>query len=190
MVRYPSEETAEKHQRILQQASKLFRENGFAAVSVADLMGAADLTHGSFYNHFDSKQALISECITHVSALALKEIESAKPTDAGKRAFVAGYASAARRDHPGSACLMSTLGPEIAREPTARPAMTTYVRAFIDKLASHFPWPRPAHARRDAIRMTASMVGALVLARAVDDDELSLEILKDVVSQLNARRVQ
>ncbi|MEJ1975567.1 MAG: TetR/AcrR family transcriptional regulator [Acetobacteraceae bacterium] len=183
MVRYPAAETAEKHERILSEASRLFRERGLAGVSVGDLMKAADLTHGSFYNHFDSKPSLVAECITHVCALAVGQIEAAKPTDAGKRAFVSKYLSLTARDEPGRACLMSSLGPEIARESAARPAMTRYVRTFIEKVASHFPWPAPADARRDAIRMTASLVGALVLARAVDDEALSKEILQEVIGQ-------
>jgi TetR/AcrR family transcriptional repressor of nem operon len=83
---------------------------------------------------------------------------------------------------------MSSLGSEIGREPTARSAMSRYVRSFIDKLVSHFPWPAAADARRDAIRMTASLVGGMVLARAVDDDALSQEILREVIEQYGAGR--
>jgi TetR/AcrR family transcriptional repressor of nem operon len=183
MVRYPAAETAEKHERILSEASRLFRERGLAGVSVGDLMQAADLTHGSFYNHFDSKETLIAECIAHVGADAAKLIDAAEPTVAGKRGFVSQYLSLAARDDPGGACLMPPLGAEIAREPFARSAMTGYVRGFIDRLMSHFPWPTAANARRDVIRMTTSLVGALVLARAVDDDALSEEILQEVIGQ-------
>jgi len=183
MVRYPAAKTAEKHERILREASRLFRERGLSGVSVGLLMKAAGLTHGSFYNHFDSKQSLIAECIAHVCALAVKQLDAAEPTAAGKRGFVSEYLSLAARDDPGRACLMPSLAPEIAREPIARPAMTRYVRSFIDKLVSHFPWPAAADARRDAIRMTASLVGALALARAVDDEALSEEILREVIGQ-------
>jgi TetR/AcrR family transcriptional repressor of nem operon len=187
MVRYPSEETAEKHRRILDEASRLFREKGLSGVSVADLMGAAKLTHGAFYNHFESKQAMYGECIDYVSTAAVERIGSNKPSDAGRRSFASSYASVEMRDEPGIACLMPSLGGEIGREPAARPAMTRYVRAFIGKIACHFPWPGKAEARRGAIRMTASLVGAMVLARAVDDEAFSREILKEVVSGLNAR---
>jgi TetR/AcrR family transcriptional repressor of nem operon len=182
-VRYPPAETAEKHQKILSEASRLFRERGLASVSVGDLMKAADLTHGAFYNHFDSKQSLIADCIDRVRTDAVKRIDAAKPSAAGKRDFVSQYLSVAARDDPGHGCLMSSLAPEIAREPMARPAMSRYVRSFIDKLTSHFPWAPGAKARREAIRMTASLVGALVLARAVDDDALSKEILREVIGQ-------
>lgn len=183
MVRYPAAETAEKHENILNEASRLFREHGLSGVSVGGLMKAADLTHGSFYNHFESKQALIGDCIDHVSTLAVGQIGTAKPTEAGKRSFVSKYLSLAARDDPGHACLMSSLGPELGREPTAKPAMTRYMQTFISKLVSHFPWPRPKDARGDAIRMTTSLVGALVLARAVDDEALSREILREVIKQ-------
>lgn len=183
MVRYPAAETAEKHERILSEASRLFREHGLAGVSVGDLMQAADLTHGAFYNHFESKQSLIADCVDRVRADAAAVIEASKPTAAGKRAFILKYLSRAARDHPGRVCLMPSLGAEIARDPMARSAMSRYVRSFIDKLVSHFPWPAAAAARRDAIRMTASLVGGMVLARAVDDDALSQEILREVIAQ-------
>ncbi len=183
MARYPAAETAEKHERILQEASRLFRENGLSGVSVGDLMAAANLTHGSFYNHFESKQDLIGKCIDWLNPRAVGRIAAFKPTEAGKRAFGSMYLSETSRAEPGQACLMSTLGAEIAREPSARPAMTTYVQAFIGKLVLHFPWSRPTAARKEAIRMTASMVGALVLARSVDDEALSKEILRAVMGQ-------
>jgi TetR/AcrR family transcriptional repressor of nem operon len=185
MARYPAAETAEKHEKILQEASRLFRENGLSGVSVGDLMQAAELTHGSFYNHFVSKQDLIGKCIDWLNPRVVGRIASFKQTEAGKRGFASMYLSESSRDDPGHACLMSTLGPEIAREPSARPAMTSYVQAFIGKLMSHFPWSRPAAARKEAIRMTASMVGALVLARSVNDAALSKEILKAVMGQFS-----
>ena len=188
MVRYPAEETAEKHERILSEAARLFRERGLSGVSVGDLMKAADLTHGAFYNHFESKQALVADCIDRVREDAAELIEASRPTAAGKRGFVSKYLSLSARDHPGQVCLMSSLGSDIAREPTARSAMSRYVRGFIDKLVSHFPWQVAADARRDAIRMTASLVGGMVLARAVDDDALSQEILREVIAQYGGGR--
>lgn len=184
MIRYPPAETAEKHQKILQKAARLFRDHGFAAVSIGDLMRAANLTHGSFYNHFESRQALIAECIEYVSARAVRQIQDAAPSAEGRKQFVKSYLSVANRDDPGSGCLMSSLASEIAREPMVKPTMTRYVRAFIDTIATHFPWKRRADARSKAIRMTAALVGALLLARAVDDEALSREILAEVIDEL------
>src|ERR1700743_2818552 len=66
-MRYPAEETAEKHRRILQQASILFRERGFSGVSLSEIMKATGLTHGAFYNHFESKDDLIAKSIDDTS---------------------------------------------------------------------------------------------------------------------------
>ena len=150
MVRYPAAETAERHEKILSEASRLFREHGLSGVSVSDLMQAADLTHGSFYNHFDSKPALIEACIEHVCGRVVAHIGAAKPSDAGRRAFVEKYLSLVARDDPGRACLMSSLGPEISREPAVQPAMTHYIRAFVGKLSSHFPWSTAERAESQA----------------------------------------
>lgn len=184
-MRYPAAETAEKHDRILNRASRLFRERGLSEVSVNDLMKAAELTHGSFYNHFSSKQHLVSECVDYVKAAAVSRIGSNDSSKEGRAAFASRYLSVTARDNPGDYCLMSSLAPEIAREETARPAITRYISAFIDKVASHFPWPRSSVPRKKAIRMTASLVGAMVLARAVDDDDFAKEILDEVIAQLS-----
>ena len=184
-MRYPPSETAARHEKILSEASRLFREQGFSAVSVKDLMEAAGLSHGSFYNHFDSKQHLISECLAYVNAAAVGRIVNSEASKEGRSKFVAGYLSVQARDDPGKNCLMSSLGPEVARDDAARPAMTRYVRTFIDMIASHFRWPRGSDHRKKAIKMTASMVGALVLARALDDDAFSKEILTEVIAQLS-----
>jgi TetR/AcrR family transcriptional regulator, transcriptional repressor for nem operon len=182
-MRYPAAETAAKHARILDKASRLFRERGFSDVSVAEIMKATGLTHGPFYNHFLSKQELIVEAIRHASEEALKELESTPPSEHGKRAYKSGYLSVDHRDHPEDGCLLAALAPEIAREPTVKSAVTTIVKTMITKMSSHFPWKRGRDARGETIRMLTSMVGALALARAVDDDDLSREILEEAARQ-------
>lgn len=184
MVRFPAAETARKHQKIVQRASRLFRKAGFSAVSIGDVMRAAELTHGSFYNHFASREALLRECVDHVAGLAVKQIEDAAASAAGRKQFVASYLSLSNRDQPDRGCLLSSLGAEISRQPAVQPSMTRYVRAFVSAIASHFPWNKP-RARSEAIRMTASLVGALLLARAVDDETLSREILSEVTKQFS-----
>jgi TetR/AcrR family transcriptional repressor of nem operon len=146
-------------------------------------MKAAHLTHGAFYNHFESKQAMVSGCVDRVLEDAVGRITTADPTVSGKSGFINQYLSHGARDNPGENCLMSSLGPEIAREPEIRPAMTRYIRGFINAVMLRFPWSGQATQRQDAIRLTASMVGALVLARAVDDEDFSDEILREVIKQ-------
>ena len=179
-MRYPAEETAQRHAKILDEASRLFRDRGFAGVGVVEIMKAAGLTHGSFYNHFDSKQALISECVGHAATKSLSDIKDRDPTAAGRDQYVVDYLSLAHRDDPGSGCLMSALATEVAKEPTVRPSMSGFVTAFIETLRAQFPWKARSRAREEAIQTTATLVGAMILARAVDDDALSREILQVV----------
>lgn len=183
-MRYPAAETAEKHQRILDEATRLFRDRGFDGVNISEIMKSAGLTHGSFYNHFESKNDLISSCIVHGATTSLANVDAVEPSAAGKKAYVDEYLSVAHRDDPGSGCLMSALASEVRREPLAKGAMTRFVHAFVEKLAVRFPWQKPRSARRDAIRATAAMVGGLMLARAVNDEEFSLEILREVADGL------
>jgi TetR/AcrR family transcriptional repressor of nem operon len=72
-MRYPAEETAERHRRILEVASVLFRERGFDGVSVGQVMKASGMTQGAFYHHFESKEALIEECLRDASAKSLEK---------------------------------------------------------------------------------------------------------------------
>jgi TetR/AcrR family transcriptional repressor of nem operon len=183
-MRYPAAETAEKHARIVEQASRLFRERGFGGVSVGEVMKEAGLTHGPFYNHFASKEALIAECLAHVSSVALEGVDAASPDAAGKAAYLAAYLSEAHRDAPGAGCPIAALAPEIGREPGVRGVFTAHVRSTLERLAARFPWSSKKHARRDAILALGAMAGALMLARAVDDEALSREILRETLAAL------
>ncbi len=186
-MRYPASQTAEKHERILREAARLFRERGFDGAGVADIMKAAGLTHGAFYAHFPSKDALQAEAVERAFAQSDNRIY-ALTANAGdpKRAFLDGYLSAAHRDHPGSGCIMAALGPEIARDSAARRPFTQRVKHMIDRMAARFRWKRKGAARRNAIHLLSAAVGALTLARAVDDPRLSDEILESVRDSLTS----
>jgi TetR/AcrR family transcriptional repressor of nem operon len=182
-MRYPATETAEKHARILGMASRLFRGRGFSNVSVAEIMKATGLTHGPFYNHFPSKQGLVVEAVRHASEASLRVVEAAPPSEQGKRAYKSNYLSTTHRDHPEDGCLMAALASEIGRDPAVKSAVTTYLRNLIETISTHFPWKTRRDARGEAIRMFSTMVGALILARAVDDDDLSREILDEAARE-------
>lgn len=177
-MRYPVAETAEKHARILSAASELFREHGFAGVSVGKVMQATGLTHGPFYNHFESKAALICESLQDASEKTLAEIDAASGTPEGLLAYLRDYLSEQHRDAPGQGCLLAALASEIAREPDVRSVLTRHLAATIDRLQRLFPWRVKKNARSDSIRMLSTMVGALMLSRAVDDPTFSAEILR------------
>lgn len=179
-MRYPASETAEKHARILDEAIRLFSERGFSNVSVSEIMKATGLTHGPFYNHFASKDALIAECLERALREAYGDLDAVSKCAGGKAAFVEDYLSADHRDAPGTGCALAALASEIRHEPHARGPFTAHLRDLVDKLARHFPWRSKSTARGDSIRMLAAMIGGLILSRAVDDEAFSDEILREV----------
>jgi len=184
-MRYPAEETAEKHRRILQQASILFRERGFSGVSVSEIMKATGLTHGTFYHHFESKDDLITKSLADASSKALASMEDAKASTGLMQTYIQDYLTEAHRDNMGVGCLMTALGAEVAREPLVRPTFTRHVKSVIEIMAAPFAAAKKRNARRQAIHQITNMVGAIILARAVDDPELSEEILREVRTVLS-----
>jgi TetR/AcrR family transcriptional repressor of nem operon len=168
------EQVAEHRTRIMRAAARLFRQRGFDDVTVAEVMKEAGLTHGAFYGHFPSKDALIAEAVGQALPLA--------PGDPGLRRsaadFAEGYLSVRHRDNRASSCLFSSLGTEAARGSDAlRRSMTESVRRRIDHLGAGAAGNTPQEKRRAAIAAWSAMVGAMVLARIVDDESLSKEIL-------------
>jgi TetR/AcrR family transcriptional regulator, transcriptional repressor for nem operon len=178
-MRYPAEETAARHQVILQEASRLFRERGIGGVSVPEIMKAAQLTHGPFYNHFASKEALIAESLKGALDDTLQRLLSCKRSKAALRKYLHEYLSREHRDNPGDGCVLAALAGEIARNPGARVAFTQYVKDALSAMSEKFATAgsRKGEARAEALRILVGMVGALILARAVDDKTLSDEIL-------------
>jgi TetR/AcrR family transcriptional repressor of nem operon len=183
-MRYPAADTAEKHARILDHAARLFRERGFSGVSLAEIMKETGLTHGPFYNHFASKEALMAEAVAQASAEALAGLDRAAPSEEGKAGYLRGYLSAAHRAQPGAGCVIAALAPEIGRAPGVRSAFTAHVKAMLETMAARFPWPARRDARGEAIRALCAISGAVALARAVDDEALSDEILREVLAGL------
>lgn len=183
-MRYPAAETAEKHEKILGAASRLFRERGFSGVSVSEIMKATGLTHGPFYNHFASKEALMAECLAHASGESLAGLDAAAATPGGMAAYADAYLSPDHRDMPAEGCLLAALASEAAQTESVKATLSTHVQAMVQRYVKYVPWRSKQAARAESIRTLASMVGAVVLARAVDDMALSDEILRDVLSGL------
>jgi TetR/AcrR family transcriptional repressor of nem operon len=171
------EQVHRNRERILAAAARLFRERGFAGVTVAEVMQAAGLTHGAFYGHFDSKDALIREAVAHGG--------TAPPVGTHKRSasesaaeFADSYLSTGHRDDPGGGCAVAGLGAEAARgSAELRATLTDTVRRALDRFSAASPGTTAAQRRRAAIASYAAMVGAIVIARVVDDEKLSQEIL-------------
>jgi TetR/AcrR family transcriptional regulator, transcriptional repressor for nem operon len=172
------EQMAHNRRRILQAASRLFRAKGFEAVSVADVMKAAGLTHGGFYGHFSSKDDLVAHALA--DALAA---DPSKGSDL--QTFIDGYLSPRHRDNPAKGCPMAGLAAETRHQRSAaHTAMTEGLRSHIERFAKAFPG-RPAERRRAAIGSWSAMVGAMILARAADDPDLSNEILEQTRSWIS-----
>ncbi|RMB54707.1 TetR family transcriptional regulator [Sphingomonas sp. PP-CE-3A-406] len=167
------EQMVENRRRILQEASRLFRDRGFAAVTVADVMKAAGQTHGGFYGHFASKDDLIAATIADTLAG-----ESAGMADID--AWTDAYLSPLHRENPDQGCPMASLAGLMRHQtPEARAAMTHGLNAHIDRFARGLPGDGDPERRQAAIGRWAAMVGAVVLSRAVDDTALSDEVLRE-----------
>lgn len=173
--------------RILDAASRLFREKGFEAVSVAEVMKAAGLTHGGFYGHFDSKDDLIAQAIGHI--FTVQEDGGGRGRGGGDLAtYLDAYLSSGHRDSIGEGCPTAALVADIRRQaPAARLAMTEGFRSQIDRVAKAIPEADAAGARRQAVGTWAAMVGAVLLARAIDDPALSEEILRETRSWIEGK---
>ena len=171
-MRVTQEQMRENRRRILAAASRLYRDKGYDAVGVAEVMKAAGLTHGGFYGHFASKEDLMAHAIAH----ATTEV-SGRGGDL--RTFIGKYLSPAHRDDAADGCPMAALAADVRhRPPAARSAMTTGIRTQIDRMVQAVPEGVSADRRREAIGTSAAMIGALILARAADDPALSDEILQ------------
>ena len=114
-MRYPAEETAAKHERIVKEASRLFRERGFENVSVGEVMKAAGLTHGAFYAHFGSKEELKAAAVAYGQKVSLGRLQRSN-SKKSKGSFADQYLSRWHRDNPGDSFLaMAALAQEVAR---------------------------------------------------------------------------
>ena len=186
------EQAAANRERILDVASKLFRERGLDGVGVADLMQAAGLTHGGFYGHFSSKEDLMAQACERAFANSAAKWANVCARAEGKplAAIAKSYLSARHRDDPSSGCAVATLAVESSRHGSkVRRAIAHGVQALVEVLAGAIPGRNRAARRRMALASFASMVGAVVLARAVHDAELSEEILDAVAASIEAAAV-
>ena len=180
-MRYSREHKLETHARIVKKASVRLREKGAHGIGVADLMKDAGLTHGGFYAHFDSRDALVIEAFAYAMDRGTerwRKLAEQTPPDKRLATIVESYLTSVHRDDPGRGCAIPTLGAEIAREnPKTRKAFAAKVEQMIDMLAEQIPEvPRKA-ARKQAMAAIATMMGSLVLARIAGSGEFSEEIL-------------
>ncbi len=177
------EQAAQNRERILDAAARLFRERGFEGIGVADTMKAAGLTHGGFYGHFSSKEDLIAQaCARAFSRSHQRWSRRAGSTpDDPLSSIIRSYLTPRHRDDPGTGCALAALGPDVARHgPGVRRAVTEGLRSAFNLLSGLVPGKSETARRQKAIGTYASLVGAMIMARAVGDPALSQEILDAV----------
>jgi len=173
IMRYPAEETAAKHERIVKEASRLFRERGFENVSVGEVMKAAGLTHGAFYAHFRSKEELQAAAVAYGIKLSLRRMQRSRKN---RGSYADRYLSRWHRDNPGDGCTMAALAQEVARStPELKAAFEQGLQEILPAIGGD---------RNEAIFQAAAMIGGVVLARAVRDPRFSEEILRSVRQKL------
>lgn len=175
-MRVSKEKAAENRERILREASRLMRERGISGAGVDALTEAAGMTHGSLYSQFGSKERLVEDALEHVISAKGHEMGGASTL----RRYVTDYLSPEHRDHPGHGCPLAALACEMPRQSkNVRERFTNGLRGMIGQLSGRMePGLKQRQRDEEALAVVASLVGALVLARAVDDPKLSDDILR------------
>jgi TetR/AcrR family transcriptional regulator, transcriptional repressor for nem operon len=194
-MRLSKEATAANRARVLDAAARLFREKGVDGIAVAELMKAAGLTHGGFYNHFDSKEELAAAAFKAAFEAAIARVErNAAQADTRGRDkvfahYVERYLARDTRDAPGMSCPMATLGTDAARHGAGLKAeFADGVRRYIEGFTKIVPYEGKDQ-RAHAIAVLATLIGALTLSRACAgaDDVLADEVLTSVRGQVLGR---
>lgn len=180
-MRVTKEKAAENRARILNAASRLFREHGVSGVGVDALTGAAGMTHGSLYSQFGSKERLADEALAHALRASSARMGDAKTLED----YVARYLAPEHCEGRADGCAIAALAGEMPRHHGAiRGRFTLAIRAFSKRLQDLMPARHDAEDR--ALASVATMVGALTLARAVDDEALAEQLLAAARRQITS----
>ena len=176
------------HERIVETAARAIRRSGYDGASVADIMKEAGLTHGGFYAHFASREAMLAEAADRAGAesvAAAARVAAAAPPEQSLQCLLRAYLSKEHLDSAEIGCPVAALGSEMPRQaPEVRRAATRRIKEMIDVVARQSPdWGQPgAHER--ALVTAATMVGALLMARAVDEPKLADALLDAALKHL------
>ena len=165
------------HDRIVDAAARAIRRSGYHGAGVADIMKDAGLTHGGFYAHFPSREAMLAEAADRAGGegvAMMERIAASLPPQQALPAMLQAYLSKQHVEAIETGCATAALGSEMPRQTAeVRRAHTRRIKEMIDLVARQSPdWGQPG-AHEQALVTVATMVGALVLARAVDDSKLS-----------------
>ncbi|XAH25174.1 TetR/AcrR family transcriptional regulator [Xylophilus sp. GW821-FHT01B05] len=176
------------HERIVTAAARAIRRSGYDGTGVADIMKEAGLTHGAFYAHFESREAMLAEASSRAcaeSAAIAAEMVASAPTDKALEYMLRGYLSKEHQEQAETGCPLAALGSETPRQaPEVRRVATRHIKAMVDLAARQSPdWGQPG-AHEQALVTISTMVGALLLARAVDEPALADRLRETALQHL------
>jgi AcrR family transcriptional regulator len=179
----------ETHERIVEVAARAIRRTGYSGTGVADIMREAGLTHGGFYAHFDSRDALLAEAGDRAGAESVAlaaRVAAAAPPGLALQAMMQAYLSPEHIASIETGCPVSALGSEMPRQaPEVRRAATIRIKEMIDLFARQLPdWGRP-QAHEQAMALVCALIGTTVVARAVDDPKLSQALCAAALKQFS-----
>lgn len=177
------------HDRIVEVAARAIRRSGYAGTGVADIMKEAGLTHGGFYAHFASREALLAEAADRAGAEAVRlsaDIAAAAAPGQSLQELMRAYLSKEHLEGIENGCPVAALGSEMHRQaPEVRHAATRHIKEMIDVVTRQLPdWGTPG-AHQQAMFMVSSMIGTMVMARAVDDPRLSKALREATINHFS-----
>jgi len=187
-MRVSREVMAQRHDEIIDQTSKMLRQRGILGTSLADLMAAAGLTHGGFYKHFDSKEALVAEATQRIFAEYNFRFENRGKTMGPKgalKAYVADYLTQAHVKNPDIGCPIPSFGADAGRETDGiKDVFTAGMTALLDHIMAGLSCP-PAERKARSIELLSLLTGAMLMARASNDKQLTAEIIESAQQTAN-----
>ena len=180
-MRYQPEHKAETHRKIVQDASRRVRAEGMTGAAVSAVMRDAGLTHGGFYKHFESKDALLmeslSEAFQEIAGRLAHAGEQSQPETAWK-AIVGTYLSLEYCDHVEYGCPLPALAPELARaDQTMRPQIFEELKKYRSRMLPFMPGQQPADKERAFFSIFSTMVGAIEIARMLPEPVMREKVL-------------
>lgn len=176
------------HERIVIVAARAIRRSGYDGTGVAEIMKQAGLTHGAFYAHFPSREAMLAEAVKRACAepvATVGKVVADVPPERALASLLHAYLSREHLDNVESGCPLPALGSETSRQaPEVRRAFSQHVKAMVDLVARQSPdWGQPG-AHEHALFTVCAMVGTLLLARAVDEPALSNSLCEAALKHL------
>lgn len=174
------------HERIVEAAARAIRRTGYSGTGVADIMRSVGLTHGGFYAHFPSRDAMLAEAVDRAGSETVaraKDVAASVPRQESLNQLVRTYLSQEHIEDIETGCLIAALGSEMPRQaPQVRHVTTRRIKEMVDVIARQISNRGRVEAHKEALVTLSTMVGALILARAIDDPEVSAT-LRDVATE-------